>query len=96
MKTEEKKSTGGGPERTIGLMAAINIIVGVIIGSGVFLTPGAVLRYSGSPGFALIIWAASGLISLMGKFEYILHIMLSEVVPHLNPPSFIVKKFAYI
>lgn len=67
MKTDDKKSSG--PERTIGLMAAINIIVGVIIGSGVFLTPGAVLGYSGSIGFALVVWAASGLISLMGKLH---------------------------
>lgn len=59
-------SNNGGPERTIGLMAAINIIVGVIIGSGIFLTPGAVLKYSGSVGFGLVVWAGSGLISMMG------------------------------
>lgn len=56
----------GGPERTIGLLAAINIIIGVIIGSGVFVTPTAALRYSGSVGFTLIVWAACGVISLMG------------------------------
>lgn len=61
---DEKK---GGPERTIGLLAAVNIIIGVIIGSGVFVTPTAALRYSGSIGLALIVWAACGVISLLGK-----------------------------
>lgn len=56
----------GGPERTIGLLAAINIIIGVIIGSGVFVTPTAALRYSGSVGFTLVVWAACGCVSLMG------------------------------
>lgn len=64
----EKQQNGGksGPERTIGLLAAINIIIGVIIGSGVFVTPTAALKYSGSVGFSLIVWAACGVVSLLG------------------------------
>lgn len=68
-KTDEARK--GGPERTIGLLAAVNIIIGVIIGSGVFLTPTAALRYSGSIGLSLIVWAACGVISLLGKFNII-------------------------
>lgn len=61
-------ASNGGPERTIGLLAAINIIIGIIIGSGVFLTPGAVLSHSGSIGLSLVVWAASGCMSLLGEF----------------------------
>lgn len=63
-KTDEIK--GSGPERTIGLLSAINIIIGIIIGSGIFVTPTAALRYSGSVGFTLVVWAACGLITLLG------------------------------
>lgn len=37
-----------------------------MIGSGIFVTPTAALKYSGSIGFCLIVWAACGFISLLG------------------------------
>lgn len=54
-------------QRNIGLMAAVNIIISVMIGSGIFVSPTAALRYSGSIGFCLIVWVACGLISLLGE-----------------------------
>lgn len=64
VKDDTKK---GGPQRTIGLMAAVNIIISVMIGSGIFVSPTAALRYSGSIGFCLVVWVACGFISLLGK-----------------------------
>lgn len=70
IKDDEKKdvaAAGGGLKRGIGLLAAINIIISVMIGSGIFVSPTAALRYSGSIGFCLIVWTACGIISLLGK-----------------------------
>ena len=40
----------------IGLTVALSIVVGTIIGSGVFMKPGSVLDYSGSSNMAILAW----------------------------------------
>lgn len=55
-----------GLKRSIGLMGAVNIIIGVMIGSGIFVSPTDALKYSGSIGFCLVVWAVCGIVSLLG------------------------------
>lgn len=55
-----------GLKRGIGLMGAVNIIIGVMIGSGIFVSPTNALKYSGSIGFCLVVWGVCGVISLLG------------------------------
>lgn len=62
--TEKKADVG--LKRSIGLMSAINIIIGVMIGSGIFVSPTSALRFAGSVWFCLIVWVVCGLISLLG------------------------------
>lgn len=58
-------------KRELGLFSAINLILGVMIGSGIFVSPASALENSGSVGLCLIIWTVSGIISLLGECKNI-------------------------
>jgi basic amino acid/polyamine antiporter, APA family len=55
---------------TLALRDLIFIGVGTVIGSGIWLTPGAVARAAGTPGFALVAWIAGGVLSLLGALTF--------------------------
>jgi len=47
------------------------LFVGSVIGSGIFLTPGLILRQlGGSVGYSLLIWSLGGVLSLLGALTY--------------------------
>ncbi|HDX9577788.1 TPA: amino acid permease [Bacillus pseudomycoides] len=48
----------------IGLTVALSIVVGTIIGSGVFMKPGKVLDYAGSSNMAIFAWVIGGILTL--------------------------------
>ena len=52
--------------REIGGLHATGIVLGSIIGVGIFLTPSKVAAQAGSPGLALLLWAIGGLIAMAG------------------------------
>ena len=56
-----------GLKRRVGFVSGTALIVGTMIGSGIFVSPKGVLQRSGSVGLSLIVWIGSGLISLLGK-----------------------------
>ncbi|WP_053954971.1 APC family permease [Inediibacterium massiliense] len=43
---------------------AISLVIGMIIGSGIFLKPGIVFKNAGSPGLGILAWIAGGIITL--------------------------------
>src|SRR5260370_20622886 len=57
--------------RTLGLKDLILLIIGTVIGSGIFIVPGAVLRQThGSITLAMLVWLAGGIVSLIGALTY--------------------------
>src|SRR5690606_9985656 len=48
------------------LFSAISVVIGCVVGSGVFVKPGRVLEAAGSSNMALLAWILGGLISLTG------------------------------
>lgn len=58
-------------KRTLGLRDLILLIIGTVIGSGIFIVPGAVLRQTnGSIALAMMVWLAGGILSLLGALTY--------------------------
>lgn len=55
-----------GLKKEIGLLFALTLVIGTIIGSGVFMKPGAVLAYSGDSKTALFAWLLGGILTLAG------------------------------
>ncbi|HWL72469.1 MAG TPA: hypothetical protein VNQ74_01190, partial [Burkholderiaceae bacterium] len=56
--------------RGLGLIAAISVNVGNIIGTGVFLKARVMTCNVGTPGKALIVWVIAGFLSLAGALTY--------------------------
>jgi len=57
-------------KRRVGLLSGVALIVGNMIGTGIFVTPGGVLERSGSVGLAMVMWVACGVLSILGSLAY--------------------------
>nr|XP_019935313.1 PREDICTED: B(0,+)-type amino acid transporter 1 [Paralichthys olivaceus] len=57
-------------QKDVGLLSGICLIVGTMIGSGIFISPKSVLLYSGAVGPCLLIWAACGVLATVGALCY--------------------------
>ncbi|CAF3344033.1 unnamed protein product [Rotaria socialis] len=57
-------------KRRLGLFSGVCIVIGTIIGSGIFISPKSILEETKSVGLCLIIWTICGLISILGALCY--------------------------
>ena len=57
-------------KRELGTWAAASIVVGTVIGSGIFLVPRTMIQRVGSVEAVFLVWVAGGLLSLAGALSY--------------------------
>ncbi|XP_054584045.1 b(0,+)-type amino acid transporter 1-like [Eptesicus fuscus] len=86
---QERGAGGLRLRREIGLWSGVSLIIGSMVGSGIFMSPQGILVYMGSPGASLVVWAVCGLLATLsalcfaelgalvpesgGEYAYILH-----------------------
>ena len=63
-------SSSGELPRVLGAGPAISIVVGTIIGSGIFLVPREMILATGSSTLVYLAWITGGLLSLFGAMTY--------------------------
>ncbi|ETN40603.1 uncharacterized protein HMPREF1541_04880 [Cyphellophora europaea CBS 101466] len=56
--------------KTLTYLNGLSLVVGLVIGSGIFSSPAQVNSHTGSPGAALIVWAISGVLTWTGASSY--------------------------
>lgn len=69
--------------RGLGLIAAISVIIGNVIGTGVFLKARVMTCNVGTPTWVIVAWIAAGLLSLAGALTYA---ELTAMKPHAAGP----------
>jgi len=68
----ETGSTGGvhSLRRDMGIWTAVSIVVGTVIGSGIFIVPKTMILEMGSPYWVFAVWVFGGLLTLAGALTY--------------------------
>lgn len=56
--------------RQLGLLDSTTIVAGSMIGSGIFIVSSEISRQVGSPGWLLVVWVITGLLTVVGALSY--------------------------
>jgi APA family basic amino acid/polyamine antiporter len=93
MTTEGAHGSAQGPlARGLGQRDGLAIVVGGIIGSGIFVAPALIADRAGSPGRALLAWSLAGVLALCGALSFA---ELSAAVPETGGSyAFLRRAFA--
>ncbi len=57
-------------KRELGLLSSTMIVMGSMIGSGIFIVSADIARTVGSPGFLLLVWVITGMVTLIAALSY--------------------------
>jgi basic amino acid/polyamine antiporter, APA family len=76
---EGLECAGTAPRRVLRPLDAVALVVGIVVGAGIFRAPPAVAANSGGTGWILVAWAAGGVLSLAGAMCYA---ELAAAYPH--------------
>src|SRR5437764_12960637 len=68
-----------GFKRGLGLFDSVMIVIGVMIGSGIFIVSADMSRLLNSPGWMLMAWVLTGVLSLIAALSYG---ELASMLPH--------------
>jgi basic amino acid/polyamine antiporter, APA family len=70
MATSTSVSSANELSRELGVSQASAVVVGTIIGSGIFLVPAEMMRAVGSARLVYLAWIVGGLLSFFGALTY--------------------------
>lgn len=56
--------------RELGLFDSTMIVIGSMIGSGIFIVSADIARTVGSPGYLLLVWLITGIVTIVGALSY--------------------------
>ena len=71
--TKEKKKEDDGEiklKAEMTLMNGCTVIIGCIIGSGIFVSPTGVLQSTGSVNLSIVVWIICGLFTMIGNWKH--------------------------
>ena len=69
--TNSERAATGTLRPTLGFTDLVLIVIGTVIGSGIFIVPATVLRQTeGALGPAFLVWLVAGVLSLLGALTY--------------------------
>jgi APA family basic amino acid/polyamine antiporter len=57
-------------ERDLSLFDSVMVVVGAMIGSGIFIVPAEMARHIGSAGWLLVAWGVAGALTVAGALCY--------------------------
>jgi APA family basic amino acid/polyamine antiporter len=78
-------------QKRVNLFDGISIVVGAMIGSGIFIVSADIARNVGSPGWLLVVWLITAIITLIGAISYG---ELASMMPHVGG-QYVYLKEAY-
>ena len=61
---QEGQNNGNNLKRDLGLIATMALVIGMVIGSGIFMKPGKVILAAGDSTMALMAWVLGGIITM--------------------------------
>ena len=64
------KEAEGSLRRSLGLLDATALVIGCVVGAGIFRTAASVSMQLHTPGLVMAVWAAGGIVSLFGALCY--------------------------
>lgn len=69
LNSEGQKSSAPELPRVLGLFSIVGIVVGTMIGSGIFINPAKVAKDVGTPELILAVWVVGGILSFFGALS---------------------------
>jgi len=79
----EPSQSGGAPQfrRELKLLDSTMIVIGSMIGSGIFIVSADISRTVGSPGYLLLVWLITGVVTVIAALSYG---ELAGMMPHVG------------
>lgn len=75
----DQEPASGEFRRELGLVSSTMLVVGSMIGSGIFIVSADIARTVGSPGYLLVVWTIAGALTLIAAMNYG---QLARIMPH--------------